>query len=205
MIRLILFISFVLQLYVYVIIAMAVMSWMVAFNVVNLRNPLARNVWIGLNAPLFLAVGLSRCTVSRASNPAKVFFVPALTLSESRYDVCEAISLWGKTMDNEGEGVLSSTVDAAKASVEAAKEVGSTAASVVTEAVAGTTEKPQKAKRAKGSTKKAVSTAARPRKTAKKTAAKKPARKVAPAQGRASTKGRRTPSAKSRRGSRRGR
>jgi YggT family protein len=43
-------ISFVLQLYVYVIVAMAVMSWMVAFNVVNLRNPLARNVWIGLNA-----------------------------------------------------------------------------------------------------------------------------------------------------------
>jgi YggT family protein len=29
---------------------MAVMSWLVAFGVVNLRNPLARNVWIGLNA-----------------------------------------------------------------------------------------------------------------------------------------------------------
>jgi YggT family protein len=50
MIRLILFISFLLQLYVYVIIAVAVMSWMVAFDVVNLRNPLARSVWIGLNA-----------------------------------------------------------------------------------------------------------------------------------------------------------
>ena len=39
MIELFQFISYVLQLYVYVLIAGAVLSWLVAFNVVNLRNP----------------------------------------------------------------------------------------------------------------------------------------------------------------------
>ena len=34
------FISYVLQLYIYVLIALAVLSWLVAFNVVNTRNPL---------------------------------------------------------------------------------------------------------------------------------------------------------------------
>jgi YggT family protein len=34
------FISYVLQLYVYVLIAAAVLSWLVAFNVVNPRNPI---------------------------------------------------------------------------------------------------------------------------------------------------------------------
>jgi len=33
------FIAYILQLYVYVLIAGAVLSWLVAFNVVNLRNP----------------------------------------------------------------------------------------------------------------------------------------------------------------------
>jgi YggT family protein len=39
MLELFQFISYVLQLYVYVLIAGAVLSWLVAFNVVNLRNP----------------------------------------------------------------------------------------------------------------------------------------------------------------------
>jgi hypothetical protein len=46
--------------------------------------------------------------------------------------------------------------DAAKATVEAAKEAVSTAASALSEAVAGTTEKPRKAKRGRGGTKKLV-------------------------------------------------
>lgn len=33
------FIAYILQLYVYVLIAGAVLSWLIAFNVVNLRNP----------------------------------------------------------------------------------------------------------------------------------------------------------------------
>lgn len=39
MIELLSFISYLLQLYVYVLIAAAVLSWLVAFNVVNARNP----------------------------------------------------------------------------------------------------------------------------------------------------------------------
>jgi YggT family protein len=35
----------ILQLYVYVIIIGAVMSWLIAFNVVNIRNDLVRSVW----------------------------------------------------------------------------------------------------------------------------------------------------------------
>ena len=40
MLELFQFISYVLQLYVYVLIAAAVLSWLVAFNVVNPRNPI---------------------------------------------------------------------------------------------------------------------------------------------------------------------
>jgi YggT family protein len=38
MLELLWFISYVLQLYVYVLIAAAVLSWLIAFNVVNMRN-----------------------------------------------------------------------------------------------------------------------------------------------------------------------
>ena len=38
MIELLKFIAYVLQLYVYVLIAAAVLSWLIAFNVVNMRN-----------------------------------------------------------------------------------------------------------------------------------------------------------------------
>jgi len=48
--RLIYFISGLLTLYVYIIIAQAIMSWLVAFDVINLRNHFARNVWLALNA-----------------------------------------------------------------------------------------------------------------------------------------------------------
>ena len=38
------------QLYTWVIIAVAVMSWLLAFNVINYHNDLVRSVWTGLNA-----------------------------------------------------------------------------------------------------------------------------------------------------------
>jgi YggT family protein len=44
------FISYLITLYIYVIIATAVMSWLIAFNVVNLYNPLVRSIWQALNA-----------------------------------------------------------------------------------------------------------------------------------------------------------
>ena len=39
MIELLAFISYVLTLYLYIVIAMAILSWLIAFNVVNTRNP----------------------------------------------------------------------------------------------------------------------------------------------------------------------
>ena len=50
MIRLIYFIDFLLNTYIWVIIAYAVMSWLVAFDVINMRNNFARNITIALNA-----------------------------------------------------------------------------------------------------------------------------------------------------------
>lgn len=38
------------DLYWWVIIIMAVMSWLLAFDVVNMRNDLVRSVWNGVNA-----------------------------------------------------------------------------------------------------------------------------------------------------------
>jgi YggT family protein len=38
-----------LQLYTYVIIASAILSWLIAFNVVNIRNDFVRSVWTMLN------------------------------------------------------------------------------------------------------------------------------------------------------------
>jgi YggT family protein len=44
MLELLSFISYLLTLYIYVLIAMAVMSWLIAFNVVNARNPIVQTV-----------------------------------------------------------------------------------------------------------------------------------------------------------------
>ncbi len=46
---------YVLQLYTFVIIAGAVLSWLIAFNVVNIRNEFVRSVWnlfVALTEPL---------------------------------------------------------------------------------------------------------------------------------------------------------
>ena len=50
MIRLLEFISEIIRLYVFVIIAGAVLSWLLAFNVINFSNPIARGMWQGINA-----------------------------------------------------------------------------------------------------------------------------------------------------------
>jgi YggT family protein len=50
MIELLGFISSLIQLYIYVIIAGAVMSWLIAFNVVNAYSPIVRSIWQALNA-----------------------------------------------------------------------------------------------------------------------------------------------------------
>jgi YggT family protein len=50
MLELLGFISSLITLYIYVIIASAVMSWLIAFNVVNPYNQFVRSIWQGLNA-----------------------------------------------------------------------------------------------------------------------------------------------------------
>ena len=39
-----------LQLYTWAIIAMAILSWLLAFNVINYHNDFVRSIWTGLNA-----------------------------------------------------------------------------------------------------------------------------------------------------------
>jgi YggT family protein len=44
------FISYLIQLYVYVIIAGVILSWLMAFGVVNPYNPTVRGIWQTINA-----------------------------------------------------------------------------------------------------------------------------------------------------------
>lgn len=50
LLRLIDFLSYLIQLYVYVVIASVIFSWLMAFGVVNPYNPTVRAIWQGLNA-----------------------------------------------------------------------------------------------------------------------------------------------------------
>jgi len=50
MLELLNFISALITLYIYIIIAGAVMSWLIAFNVINPYNQFVRSLWQGLTA-----------------------------------------------------------------------------------------------------------------------------------------------------------
>jgi YggT family protein len=50
MIELLRFISYLIDLYTYVIIGGVVMSWLMAFGVINSSNPMVRSIWEALNA-----------------------------------------------------------------------------------------------------------------------------------------------------------
>jgi YggT family protein len=50
MIELLNFINLVINLYIWIIIAGAIMSWLIAFNVINPYNQFVRSLWTGLNA-----------------------------------------------------------------------------------------------------------------------------------------------------------
>jgi YggT family protein len=50
MLELLNFISYLISLYVYVVIAGVVMSWLISFNVINLYNPVVRTIWDAINA-----------------------------------------------------------------------------------------------------------------------------------------------------------
>ena len=60
MIELLGFLSYLITLYVYVVIAAVVFSWLVAFNVINPHNDFVRTIWQALNAltePLLRPIG----------------------------------------------------------------------------------------------------------------------------------------------------
>ena len=50
LIRLLEFTSYLVSLYTWVIIASVILSWLMAFNVVNAYNPFVRSLWNALNA-----------------------------------------------------------------------------------------------------------------------------------------------------------
>jgi YggT family protein len=50
MLELLGFINLVIQLYIYIVIASAVMSWLIAFNVINPYNQFVRSLWQAFNA-----------------------------------------------------------------------------------------------------------------------------------------------------------
>jgi YggT family protein len=50
LIRILSFISYLITLYTWIIIASVVLSWLMAFNVVNAYNPFVRTLWNALNA-----------------------------------------------------------------------------------------------------------------------------------------------------------
>lgn len=50
MLELLAFISYLITLYTYIIIASVVMSWLMAFGVINANNPIVRSIWQLVNA-----------------------------------------------------------------------------------------------------------------------------------------------------------
>ncbi len=49
MLELLEFISYLITLYTYVIIANVILSWLMAFGVINAYNPIIRSLWQGIN------------------------------------------------------------------------------------------------------------------------------------------------------------
>ena len=50
MLELLSFISYLITLYTYIVIAGVIMSWLISFNVINLYNPVVRAIWEAINA-----------------------------------------------------------------------------------------------------------------------------------------------------------
>jgi len=50
LIRVLNFISYLITLYTWIVIASVILSWLMAFNVVNAYNPFVRTLWNALNA-----------------------------------------------------------------------------------------------------------------------------------------------------------
>ncbi len=50
MLELLGFISYLITLYTYIVIASVIMSWLMAFGVINVHNPMVKSIYQGINA-----------------------------------------------------------------------------------------------------------------------------------------------------------
>lgn len=91
MFELLAFIRYLLELYWWVVIASVIMSWLIAFGVVNAYNPMVRSIWQALNAvteplmrpirnmlPNMGAIDISPIVLLIALTGVKDFFIPYL-------------------------------------------------------------------------------------------------------------------------------
>ena len=77
MIELLSFISILITIYVYIIIAGAIMSWLIVFNAINIHNQFVRSIWQGLNA---LTEPLLRPIRRRMPNLGGIDFSPLVLI-----------------------------------------------------------------------------------------------------------------------------
>ena len=91
MIELLSFIRYVIDLYTWVVIANVIMSWLMAFGVINAYNPMVRSIWQGLSAvtepllkpirnmlPNMGGIDISPIILLVACTGVKDFFIPFL-------------------------------------------------------------------------------------------------------------------------------
>ena len=91
MIELLSFIRYVIDLYTWVVIANVIMSWLMAFGVINAYNPMVRSIWQGISAvtepllkpirnalPNLGSIDISPIVLLVACTGVKDFFIPFL-------------------------------------------------------------------------------------------------------------------------------
>ena len=91
MIELLSFIRYVIDLYTWVVIANVIMSWLMAFGVINAYNPMVRSIWQGISAvtepllkpirnalPNMGGIDISPIVLLVACTGIKDFFIPFL-------------------------------------------------------------------------------------------------------------------------------
>ena len=86
MIELLGFISYLIKLYTYIIIAGVIVSWLMAFGVINAYNPMVRSIWQGLNAvtePLLAPIRNACCRTWAASIFRRSFCCSPATFVQS--------------------------------------------------------------------------------------------------------------------------
>jgi YggT family protein len=91
MIELLGFLRYIIELYTWVVIANVIMSWLMAFGVINAYNPMVRSIWQGISAvtepllkpirnalPNLGSIDISPIVLLVACTGIKDFFIPFL-------------------------------------------------------------------------------------------------------------------------------